>query len=83
MEFSIKLLAILSGWSIVNIEGSLLCYIFFKKVIISLKIVFAIAISAGPDEMPHNAAFNLGLHCLQKYPLRGFRSSKGQVLKSH
>ena len=33
----------------------------------SLKIVFALANSAGPDEVPHNAAFHLGLHCLPKY----------------
>ena len=31
----------------------------------------------GPDEMQHYAAFHLGLHCLQKYPLRGFHEHKG------
>ena len=24
-----------------------------------------------PDKMAHNAAFHLGLHCLQKYSFRG------------
>ena len=26
--------------------------------------------------MPHYAAFHLGVHCLLKYPFRGFYSSK-------
>ena len=25
-----------------------------------------------PDELQHDAAFHLGLHCLQKYLFRGF-----------
>ena len=33
--------------------------------------VFVLANSADPDEMPHNATFHLGLHCLSKYLLRG------------
>ena len=44
---------------------------------LSLKIVFVLANSTDPDEMLHYAAFHLGLHCLQKYPYRGFQSSKG------
>ena len=28
--------------------------------------MFALANSVDPDEMPHYAAFHLGLHCLQK-----------------
>ena len=28
---------------------------------------FVLANSADPDEMPHDAAFQLGLLCLQKY----------------
>ena len=32
--------------------------------------------SVDPDEMPHKAAFHLGLHCFPKYPFRGFRSKK-------
>ena len=36
-----------------------------KKTILflSLKISFVLANSADPDEMPHSAAFHLGLHC--------------------
>ena len=59
----------MSGWSIVYIEGSPVL-IFFLNVLISLKIDFVFANSANPDEMPHYAAFHLGLHCLPKHPIR-------------
>ena len=36
---------------------------------LSLNIDLVLANSADPDEMPHHAAFHLGLHCLPKYPL--------------
>ena len=39
--------------------------------------VFKLANSADPDEMPRFAAFHLGLHCLQKYPFKGFKSTRG------
>ena len=61
MEFSIKL----------DIEGSQ-AIIFKKVVFLSLKIDFIFANRADPDEMLHNAAFHLGLHCLQKYLFMGF-----------
>ena len=50
----------------------------FQKNIIflSLKIDFVLANSIDPDEMPHYAAFHLGLHCLPMYPFWGFWSSK-------
>ena len=35
-----------------------------KIVFLSLKIVFVLANSVDPDEMPHSEAFHLGLHCL-------------------
>ena len=55
-------------------------YNFQKHIVfISLKIDFVFAKSADPDEMQHNAAFHLGLHCLRKYPFRGFLSTMGQV----
>ena len=54
-----------------------------KTVLLSLKIVFrldfricpprsvfALAISADLDEVPHYAAFHLDLHCLPKYAFR-------------
>ena len=40
-------------------------------VFISLKIDFALTNGAVPDEMPHVAAFHLGLHCLLKYSFCG------------
>ena len=64
-----------SGWSTVYIEGRWV--MFSKKILfLSLKIDFVLANSAYPDEMPHNVAFYLGLHCLPKYPFRGLRSIK-------
>ena len=39
---------------------------------LSLNVDLILANSADPDEMQHYAAFHLDLHCLPKYPLRGF-----------
>ena len=36
-----------------------------RITVFSLKIIFVLANSVYPDEMPHYAAFNLGLLCLQ------------------
>ena len=38
---------------------------------------FIFASSADPDEMPHYAAFHLGLHCLPKYLFAGIQNEKG------
>ena len=38
-----------------------------------------LANSEDPDEMQHNAAFHLGLHCLPKYSFRGFPEYKGLI----
>ena len=45
-------------------------YYFNKMVFLSLKIIFVLANSLDPDEMPHNAAIHLGLHCLPTCTLR-------------
>ena len=42
----------------------------------SLKIDLDSAKSVDPGEMPHSAPFHLGLHCLPKYPFRGFHNIK-------
>ena len=68
MKFSMKLHAIMSGWSIVYIEVTgynlhQISYFFLYRSILSFKL----ANSADPDEMPHYAAFHLGLHYLPKY----------------
>ena len=48
-----------------------------KKYCISLsEDRFCLRKQCGPDVMPHFAAFHLGLHCLLRYPFRGFRSIK-------
>ena len=46
----------------------------------SLKIALILANSKDPDEMQHYAAFHLGLHCLPKYPFRGFKYTNGLLL---
>ena len=49
-----------------------------KFAFLSSKIIFKLAIySVDPDEMPHNAAFHLDLHCLPKYLFRGHHLTKG------
>ena len=45
-------------------------------VFLSLKVVLICANSADPDEMQHDAAFHLGIHCLPKYPFKGFHEYK-------
>ena len=88
MDSSIKFDTVQSGWSIVPIEGS---QVILSKnfVFLSLKIDFGLANSADPDEMPQKCGissgsslfaklpiFHQGLHCLQKYPFRGFQSTR-------
>ena len=53
-----------SEWPIIYIEGSHV--IISKKYCISSFEVFVLANSADPNEIPHHAAFHLGLHCLPK-----------------
>ena len=52
---------------------------FPQKCIISLKIYFYLANSADPDEMPHNVAFQPGLHFLPNYPFSSFVCPKIDV----
>ena len=46
-------------------------------VYLSLKIIFILANSEDADVLPHSAAIHLGLHCMSKYPFRGFQYNKG------
>ena len=58
-------------------DGPLYIIIIYKTIIyLSLKINFVLTNSAGPDEIPDDAAFHQGLHCLPKYPFRGFWYTK-------
>ena len=62
MEFSIKFDTVKSGWSIIYIEES---QVKIKTNFVFLSLKIGLANSADPDEMLHDAAFCLGLHCLQ------------------
>ena len=54
--------------AILHFKGSKI----LQNVFLSLKSVFIfLADSADPDEMPHNVAFHLGLHCLPEYLFTG------------
>ena len=46
-------------------------------VLQSVRIIFKLENSAGPDEMPHSVAFHLGPHCFSKYPFSVFQFTKG------
>ena len=65
-----------SGGSIVYIEGSQV--IISKQYYISFsEDHFVFPNSADLDEMPHYAAFCQGIHCLPRYPFRGFWFTMG------
>ena len=53
------------GWSHVYNKGLQINF-FFQVVFLSLWMVFVLVNRVNPDEMPHDAAFNLGLHCMPK-----------------
>ena len=63
MEFSTKFYTVISGWSILYIEGSQ--FIISKKntVFLTLKIDFVLANIVDHDDY---APFHLGLHCQNK-----------------
>ena len=52
-------------------------------IVLFLRTFFYLENSVDPDEMPHYAAFHLGLHCLSKYPFRGFKYTKGEPYISY
>ena len=59
-----------------HIEGSRV--MIYKKILyFFLWTNFVLTDSADPDEMPHYAAFHLGLHCLSKYSFMGFYITNG------
>ena len=55
------------GWSIVYIDGSQVIHVISKSFSVGR---FALANSVDPYEMPHDAVFHLGLHCLPKDAFR-------------
>ena len=76
MDFPIQINAIRIGLSIIYFKGS---WVRISKLCcISVpEDCYDIAKSVDPDEMQHSAAFHLDLHCLPKYPFRGFQHTKG------
>ena len=60
--------------------------LYFKKLSVKTSIkrcisvpedcFFILANSEDPNEMPHDAAFHLGLHCLPKYMFTSIRNDK-------
>ena len=56
-------------------------YNFKKNIVFCLKIFFTVTNSEDPDEMPHDAAFHLGLHCckstrLEASPIQRVKKNK-------
>ena len=51
-------------------------YMEILYVFLSLKMGISLVNSTDPDEMQRKAAFHVGLHCLPKYPFRGFPKNK-------
>ena len=47
-----------------------------NSLFLSLKFTFILANSEDPDEMPHYAAFHLGLHCFPKYPSTSYQPKR-------
>ena len=79
IEFPIHIDTISMGLPIVYFKGS---QVEFSKllstcVFLSLKVVLILTNSVDPDEMQNYAAFHLPIHCLQKYPFRGYQYIKG------
>ena len=75
MDFPIHIDTICMGLPIVYLKGSQVEFLNYD-VFLSLKVILTFANSADQDEMQRKAAFHLGLHCLPKYPFRGFQYTK-------
>ena len=57
----------------------MILYLYF----LSLKIVFVQAVSVDPDEMPHYAALQLGLHSFSKYTFWSYQFTKVKYANRH
>ena len=80
MGFLFQIHAIRMGLCIKYFRGSHRLKFPNYDVFLSLMIVLTSAKSVEPDEMPHYAAFHLGLHCLPKYRFRRFKHTKGHSI---
>ena len=54
--------------SIIHFKGSQVELSKIYILLLSLRIVFKLENSAGPDEMLHSVSFHLGLYCFSKCP---------------
>ena len=68
MEFSITYDTVKSEWSSICILRDHRLY--FPKILFFFHLR---SYSVDPGEMPYNATFDHGIHCLPKYPFRSFR----------
>ena len=76
MDFLIQIKAKRMGLSIIYFKGSQV--VIYQLWCISIhKDVFTLTNILDPGEMMHHAAFHLGLHCLSKYPFKGFQYENG------
>ena len=76
MDLPIHIATINMDLSILYFKGSQVKF-HNINIFLSLNIVFILANSADPDEMPHYAAFYLDLHCLPKYLFTSIQNVKG------
>ena len=76
VDFSIHIDTISMGLPILYFMGS---QIQVSKLwcICAFNVVLVLVNCADSDEMQHDAAFHLGLHCLQKYMFRRFQFTNG------
>ena len=61
---------------ILSLKGLPVNFFYKMMVFLSLKIVFIVANSAGPDEMLPYVAFHLGFHCVPITCLQVFRMQR-------
>ena len=83
MELSILYLKGVAGQNFYKVVYFFLWRLFFFFVFFFFFFFCILANSADPDEMPPNAAFHLGLHCLPKYLFAGIQSKKGDLLNHY
>ena len=78
MDFPIHIDTIIMGLSIVYFKGSQVDFLNYQVHVFQFgKVVLILANSADPDEMQHDVAFHLSLHCLPKYLVTDFKYTKG------
>ena len=78
MDFPIYIDTISMGLPIVYFRGSQVEFFFSYLVCVPADCFFLISLvnCADADEMPHPAAFHLGLHCMPKYLFIGIQNEK-------